>query len=126
MSTRSFLAFCYWDSRDKVNQWKIKNWPVREQLKVGYKNFTHDQLAPCEKIIFLPLHIKLALMKQFVKALHKTGQCFQYILSAFPGLSNKKLKAGIFDSPQIQKLIKDPNFHHSMNEIKLASWLSFA
>ena len=23
---------CYWDSRDKANYWKIKNWPVREQL----------------------------------------------------------------------------------------------
>ena len=117
MSTQSFLAFCYWGSRDKVNQWKIKNWPVREQLKVGNKNATHDQLAPCEKIIFLPLYIKLALMKQFVKALHKTGR-FQYILSAFPGLSNMKLKAGIFDSPRIQKLIKDTNFQHSMNEIE--------
>ena len=40
-------------------------------------------------------------------------------------MSNEKLKAGIFDGPQIRKLIKDPNFQHSMNEIKLASWLSF-
>ena len=40
-------------------------------------------------------------------------------------MSNEKLKAGIFDGPQIRKLIKDPNFQHSMNEIKLASWFSF-
>ena len=78
-----------------------------------------------KKIIFPPLHIKLGLIKQFVKALDKTGQCFQYISSAFPGLSNEKLKAGIFAYPQIRKLIKDPNFQHSMNEIELASWLSF-
>ena len=64
-------------------------------------------------------------MKQFVKALDKTGQCFQYISSAFPGLSNEKLKAGNFDGPQIRKLIKDPNFQHSMKKIELASWLSF-
>ena len=61
-------------------------------------------------------------MKQFVKALDKTGKCFQYILSTFPRLSNEKLKAGIFDGPQIRNLIKDPN---SMKEIELASWLSF-
>ena len=64
-------------------------------------------------------------MKQFAKALEKIGQCFQYVLSAFPGLSNEKLKAGIFDGPQIWKLIKHPNFQHSMNKIELASWLSF-
>ena len=64
-------------------------------------------------------------MKQFVKSLNKTGQCFQYILSAFPGLSNEKLKAGIFDGRQIRNLIKDPNFQHSMSKIELASWLSF-
>ena len=62
-------------------------------------------------------------MKQFVKALDKTGQC-HYILSAFPGLSNEKVKAAIFDCPQIWKLIKDPNFQHSVNEVELASWLS--
>ena len=63
---------CYWDSRDKGNHWKIKNWPVREQLKVGDKNAIHGQLVPREKIIFPPLHIKLGLMKQFAKALDKT------------------------------------------------------
>ena len=110
---------------EKANHWEKKGWPVQEQLKVGDKNGIYDQLVPREKITFPPLHIKLGLMKQFVKALDKTGQCFQYILLAFPGLSNEKLKAGIFDGPQIRKLIKDPNFQHSMNEIKLASWLSF-
>ena len=114
---------CYWDSWDKANRWRIKNWSVWEQLKVGNKNVIHDELVPREKIIFSPLHIKLGLMKQ--KALDKTGQCFKYISWAFPGLSNKKLKAGIFDGPQIRKLIKDPNFQYSMSEIELASWLSF-
>ena len=63
-------------------------------------------------------------MKQFVKALDKTGQYFQYILSAFPGLSNEKLKACNFDGPQIRKLINDPNLQHSMNEIDFANGLS--
>ena len=57
-------------------------------------------------------------MKQFFKALDKTGKCFQYILSDFLGLRNEKLKAGIFNGPQIRKLIKDSNFQHSMNETK--------
>ena len=64
-------------------------------------------------------------MKQFVKTLDKTGKYFPYISSAFLGLSSEKLRAVIFDGPQIRMLIKDPNFQHSMNEIELVSWLSF-
>ena len=97
---------CYWVSRDKSHYWKIKNWPVREQLKVGDINVIHDQFVPREKIMFPPLHIKLGLMKQFLKALDKNGQFVQYISSAIPRWSNEKLKAGIFDGSQIRKLIK--------------------
>ena len=64
-------------------------------------------------------------MKLFVKGIDETEQFFQYILLAFPGLSSEKLKAGVFDDPQILKLIKEPNLQHSMNEIELAGWLSF-
>ena len=47
--------------------------------------------------VLLPLHIKLGLMKQFVKALPKDGQCFQYLCAKFPHLSAAKKKEGIFD-----------------------------
>jgi len=40
-------------------------------------------------------------MKQFVKALNKDGNCFEYICTEFPGSTIEKLKAGIFDGPQI-------------------------
>ena len=78
-----------------------------------------------KKIILSPLHIKIGLMKQLFKALDKTGKCFQYISSAFLGLSNEKLKAGIFGSPKIWKLIKDTNFQHSMNEIEFVQLVKF-
>ena len=42
-------------------------------------------------------------MKQFVKTLDKEGDCFQYICSAFPGLSYEKVKAGVFDGPHIRQ-----------------------
>ena len=54
--------------------------------------------------------MKLWLMKQFVKALDKDGDCFQYICKNFPSLGNGKLKDGIFDGPpQIRQLIRDQN-----------------
>ena len=40
-------------------------------------------------------------------------------------MSNEKLKAGIFDGPQIRQLMRDQKFCDSMNKVELASWLSF-
>ena len=116
---------CYWDSRDKANHWVKKDWPLREQLTIGDKNIIAEQLVPHDRIVFPTLHIKLGLMKQFVKALDKDGEWFQYIRKAFPGLSMEKLKAGIFDGPQIRQLIKDENFQYSMNEVESAVWSAF-
>ena len=64
-------------------------------------------------------------MKQFVKALDKDGNYFQYICKSFPSLSNDKLKAGIFGGSQIRQFIRDQTFCDSMNEVELAAWLSF-
>ena len=55
-------------------------------------------------------------MNQFVKALPEIGNCFDYICRFFPGMSNEKLKAGIFDRLQIRKLINDPGFTASIIE----------
>ena len=37
-----------------------------------------------------PLHIKLGLMKQFVKALNQESAAFKYLLEFFPKLSEAK------------------------------------
>ena len=94
---------CLWDSRARSQHWEKKEWPIRGQMDVGEKNIINEPLVDRNKIIFSPLHIKLGLMKQFVKALNKEGNCFEYFCRTFPGLSNEKLKAGIFDGPQIRK-----------------------
>ena len=46
-------------------------------------------------------------MKEFVKALDKDGDCFQYICKSFASLDNEKLKAGIFDGRQIRQQMRD-------------------
>ena len=75
-----------------------------------------------EKIILPPLHIKLGLMKQFVEALDFQGDCFKYICYTVPGLSEEKLKAGIFNGPQIRHLMKDSSFVASMNFKETQAW----
>ena len=76
-------------------------------------------LVDRERILFAPLHIKLGFIKLFTKTLDKDGDCFTYFFQAFPGLTKEKMKAGISDGPQIQQLIRDPEFENSMNEVEL-------
>ena len=102
-----------------------KEWPQRRSLAPGDKNVINDPLVDRKNIVFPPLHIKLGLMKQFVKALDNNGECFSYICSTFPGLSEEKKKAGIFDGPQIRTLMRDPNFITSMNETEERAWNAF-
>ena len=45
-------------------------------------------------------------MKQIVKSLNETRECFAYICAVFQGLNNEKKKAGNFCGSQIWKLIK--------------------
>ncbi|GFS68730.1 uncharacterized protein TNCV_1959331 [Trichonephila clavipes] len=111
---------CLWDSRDKQHHWSQKVWPVREEL-----NVINTLLVSRDRIIRPPLHIKLSIMKQFVKALDKSGECFNFLSRKFPGLSIEKLKASIFDGPQIRQLVKDSNFVKSMTEVESKAWNSF-
>ena len=94
-------------------------------MVVGEKNIITEPLVDREKIILPPLHIKLGLMKQFVRALTRDGTCFGYICRKFPGLSMEKVKAGIFDGPQIRELMRDQGFQSSMNDIEESAWSSF-
>jgi hypothetical protein len=87
-------------------------------MVVGGQNEVNETLVARDRIILPPLHIKLGLIKQFVKALNKGGLCIEYIAHKLPGLTMEKLKAGIFDGPQIRQLINGPHFITSMNEIE--------
>ena len=37
----------------------------------------------------------------------------------------EKLKAGIFDGPQIRQHIRDPEFENPMNEVQIEAWKAF-
>ncbi|QQP36671.1 Uncharacterized protein FKW44_021839, partial [Caligus rogercresseyi] len=82
---------------------------------IGSYNVIAEPLVPPKNILLPPLHIKLGLMKFFIKALSKEGRAFQYILRKFNNITEAKLHAGIFNGPQIRKLLKDANFENSMS-----------
>ena len=75
---------CLWDSRARTEHWIQKDWPVRSMLTPGSFNVLAPPLVERSKIVFPPLHVKLGIMKQFVKALEKDGDCFRYICMKFP------------------------------------------
>ncbi|GBN33027.1 hypothetical protein AVEN_264404-1 [Araneus ventricosus] len=64
-------------------------------------------------------------MKQFVKTLPKDGECFKYPCDQFPGLSESKLKEGVFVGPDIRKMMKDENFETKMETNVRKAWESF-
>ena len=88
---------------------------------VGDKNIINKSRINRDCIILPPLHIQLGPMKQYIKALDKDGDCFNYIVKTFPDLSMEKL-ISIFDGPQICKLIQDQTFTVRMILAERAAW----
>ncbi|GBM45589.1 hypothetical protein AVEN_257968-1 [Araneus ventricosus] len=64
-------------------------------------------------------------MKQFAKALPKDGECFKYLCDQFPGLSEAKLKEGVFVGPDNRKMMRDENFETKMETNERKVWESF-
>ena len=116
---------CMWDSRADKQHYVQHKWPARSTLEPGSHNVVSHSLVNPEKILLPPLHIKLGLMKNFVKALDKESRAFVFLKQKFPRVSEAKLTAGIFDGPQIRELLKDPNFDESMQDIERKAWHSF-
>ena len=71
-----FFFLCEWDSRAQNKHYIIQSWPSRETFTPSQKNVVHDPLVSKETIILPPLHIKLRLINQFVKAMDRAGEGF--------------------------------------------------
>ena len=99
--TKHSCFFGLWNSRADEQHYLVKNWPARKDLKSGSHNVLNSALIERSKILLPPLHIKLGLAKQFVKALKQTSRAFRHIRQMFPSISEAKVKGGIFVGPQI-------------------------
>jgi len=116
---------CLWDSRADKQHYIQHDWPVRTHLEPGSHNVLSPALVNPNNILLPPLHIKLGLMKNFVKALNKTSRAVAFLKDKFPRISEAKLEAGIFDGPQIRKLMKDPEFEEILEGSELNAWQAF-
>ena len=74
-------------------------WPKRAEFSVGKSNIKWNPLIDPSKILMPPLHIKLGLIKQFVKSFDENSDAFHYLQNFFPKISEAKIKAGINIDP---------------------------
>jgi len=82
-------------------------------------------LAEWHKILLLPLHIKLGLMKNFVKAMDRTESAFKYLAEKFPQLSEAKIKEGVFVGSEIHKLLREDMFNNLLQGDEKKAWDTF-
>ncbi|XP_061430119.1 uncharacterized protein LOC133356558 [Lethenteron reissneri] len=106
-----FLCFlCLWDSRDTKAHYHRRDWPQWTEFSMGRNNVKWEPLVDPRTVLMPPLCIKLGLMKQFVRAVHKESAACKYIQDFCPKLSEAKVKAGVFIGPQIKKILECNEF----------------
>ena len=64
---------CPWNSRDDEKHYKRVDGPSRTEHVVGKYNVKHQALIDPQKVLLPSLHIKLGLMKNFVKDMDHQG-----------------------------------------------------
>ena len=71
------------------------------------------------------MHLKLGVMKNFLKAMNQGEAAFTCLWEKFPRLSEAKLKESIFIGPQIRDIIKDEYFDKLLEGEEKAACDSF-
>ena len=121
--TKNCCFLCLWDSRATDAHYTRSDWPQRRSYIPGVGSVEHTPLVDPDKIFLPPLHIKLGLAKNLVKAMAKSNSNgFQYITRKFPNISDAKLKEGIFVGPQVRELMRDTGFEETLTELERGAW----
>ena len=120
--TKYSWFLCLWNSRADSEHYEKMHLPTWKEPTPGTYNVIRELLVSWKKVLLPPLHIKLGLVKQFVKALDFEGEVFQEIYSVFPRLSDAKIKGGIFVGPQINTMLKSESLEAKMNETEKEAW----
>jgi len=85
-------------------------------------NLENQPVVEPSKILLPTMHLKLGVMKNFLKAMNQGEAAFIYLWEKFPRLSEAKLKEGIFIGPQIRDIIKDKYFDKLLEGNEKAAW----
>jgi len=102
-----------------------KHMACQKDFEPGNKNVKHYSLVESLRILLPPLHIKLGLMKNFVKAVDHNGTAFLYLWQKFPLLSDAKIWEGVFTCPDIRSLLRDEVFERIITGDEQRAWHAF-
>lgn len=78
--TKFCCFLCLWDSRARDHHYSGRTWPAQDQHVIGEANIHNAALVEKSNIILPALHIKLGLMKNFVKTLSPDSEAFSYFV----------------------------------------------
>ena len=65
--TKHSCFLCLWDSRADHEHYQKVEWPPRDDLQPGKLNVIRQNLVEFEKALLPPFHIKLGLVKLYMK-----------------------------------------------------------
>ena len=95
--TKYCCFICEWDSRARSLHYSRKDWPARESLEPGTMNVENQPLVEPSKTLLPSMHLKLGLMKHFVKAMNQEEAAFTYLLTRkFPQTEWGKIERRYF------------------------------
>src|SRR5215471_17455901 len=83
------------------------------------------QKCKASRILLPPFHIKLGLMKNFVKAMDRNGTAFLYLLQKLLLLSDAKIREGVFAGPDIRSVLRDEVFERIITGDEQRAWHAF-
>lgn len=85
---------CKWEGRKRDKHYTNYKWKSRIEYKLGIDSIEHLPLVQPSKIILPPLHIKLGIVANFIKALNRDGEAMACIKKMFSKVSIAKINAG--------------------------------
>jgi hypothetical protein len=77
--TKYCCFICEWDNRARSFHYSRKDWPSGKSLDPGIINVDSQPLVEPSKILLRSMHLKLGLMKNFVKAMSQEEAAFTYL-----------------------------------------------
>lgn len=92
--TKNMCFLCHWDTRYRGNQYQKNDWMLRDEFKLNQSNVINIPLVLIDKVLLPPLHIKLGIVKNFIKALKSNAEAFKCLKNIYPRLSEAKIKEG--------------------------------
>lgn len=120
---------CDWHGTNRGQKSHL-NYNQKVQLRSSNPNdlsgYDNPPLINIENVLLPPLHVKIGLIAQFIKSLDTDSPAYDYLNRLFNFKSDAKLVNGIFNGPDIRKLLKNSSeFEKCLGPKEKAAFLSF-